>query len=96
VDPVHKQSISTESGKGPGAWLVVGYISCLLCGLPGMCIGSIIIHAKRKDKTHLFNEQSRKHGKMILYTGSIVLVLFILFFMNWFFFEKILFGKRQD
>jgi len=63
-----------------------------------MVIGSIIVNAKkvspRGEIMYAFNERSRKHGKIIMYLGSIVLVLSVLFFMNWFFLEKILFGKR--
>lgn len=63
-----------------------------------MIIAVIILNGKKTlpggQTIHLFNERSRKHGKIILYLGSVVLVIAILFFMNWFFFEKLMFGKR--
>jgi hypothetical protein len=84
--------------KFQSIWVIVGYIFSLAGGLPGIFIGSFIISAKKTSPggkiIHSFNERSRKHGKIILYLGCIILVIAILFFMNWFFFEKIIFGKR--
>ena len=63
----------------------------------GMIIGSILISAKKNltnaNIVYVFNEKNRKHGKIILYLGSSILILSILFFMNWFFLEKVLFGR---
>jgi hypothetical protein len=84
--------------KSQTIWIIVGYIFSIAGGLIGMIIAIIILNGKKTlagGKTiHLFNERSRKHGKIILYLGSMVLVIAILFFMNWFFFEKLMFGKR--
>ncbi|MFI5186311.1 MAG: hypothetical protein ACHQF0_06275 [Chitinophagales bacterium] len=85
-------------GNGINIWVIIGYISSLFGGLFGIFIGSVIITAKKilpgGPVIYVFNERNRKHGKIILYLSSIILVLSILFFMNWFFLEKILFGKR--
>ncbi len=79
-------------------WVVAGYIFALTGGLIGIIIAVIIINGKKTlpggQIIHIFNERSRRHGKIILYLGSVVLVAAILFFMNWFFFEKLMFGKR--
>jgi hypothetical protein len=78
-------------------WVIAGYISSLFGGVMGMIIGSILISAKRNlpdgSTGYVFSERNRKHGKIILYLGSSILILSILFFMNWFFLEKILFGR---
>lgn len=78
-------------------WVIIGYISSLFGGFMGMIIGSILISAKKNlsdgNAVYVFNEQNRKHGKIILYLGSSILILSILFFMNWFFLEKVLFGR---
>jgi len=78
-------------------WVIIGYISSLFGGFMGMIIGTILVSAKKSlsdgSIVYVFNEQSRKHGKIIMYLGSAVLILSIIFFMNWFFLEKILFGR---
>jgi len=78
-------------------WVIIGYISSLFGGFMGMIIGTILVSAKKSlsdgSIVYVFNEQSRKHGKIIMYLGSGVLILSIIFFMNWFFLEKILFGR---
>jgi hypothetical protein len=83
--------------KFQSTWVIAGYIFSLLGGVFGMIIGSILISAKTNlpdgSTRYVFNEKSRKHGKIILYVGSSILILSILFFMNWFFLEKVLFGR---
>ena len=78
-------------------WVIIGYISSLFGGFMGMIIGTILVSAKKSlsdgSVVYVFNEKSRKHGKIIMYLGSAVLILSIIFFMNWFFLEKILFGR---
>jgi 5-bromo-4-chloroindolyl phosphate hydrolysis protein len=80
-----------------GTWVILGYISSLFGGVIGMFIGSILISAKKTlpdgRVVYVFNKGNRKHGKIILYLGSTILILSILFLMNWFFLEKVLFGK---
>jgi hypothetical protein len=97
-DPQQKDLRSVHINNNISVWVIIGYISSILGGLPGIIIGSILLTAKNALPNghvgYVFNEASRKHGKIILYLGSIVLILSILFFMNWFFLEKILFGKR--
>jgi hypothetical protein len=84
--------------RSQGVWLIiVGYVFSFLGGLLGIVIGSAIMAAKKSlhdgSRIYFFNERARKHGKIILYLGCIILVVSILFFLNWFFLEKILFGK---
>jgi hypothetical protein len=87
----------TESKKYQSAFVVLGYISCLFAGLIGMFIGAFVVSAKKTlpggRTAYAFDEKWRKHGKIILYLGSSILILSILFFMNWFFLEKVLFGR---
>jgi hypothetical protein len=77
--------------------VIIGYISSLFGGFIGMIIGSILISAQKTlsdgNVVYVFNERNRKHGRIILYLGSSILILSILFFMNWFFLEKVLFGR---
>jgi len=77
--------------------VILGYISSLFGGFIGMIIGSILISAQKTlsdgNVVYVFNERNRKHGRIILYLGSSILILSILFFMNWFFLEKVLFGR---
>jgi len=79
-------------------WVIIGYFASLFGGLVGMIIGSVLVSAKKAlpggVPAYVFNERTRKHGKIILYLSSVVLILSILFFINWFLLEKILFGKR--
>ena len=94
-------SISDHMGNKnfQNAWVILGYISSLLGGIIGMFIGSILISAKRTlpdgRVVCVFNERNRKHGRVILYLGSSILILSILFLMNWFFLEKVLFGRSS-
>jgi hypothetical protein len=87
----------SNNTKFQSTWVIIGYVSSLLGGVIGMCIGTIMVSAKKiladGRVVYVFNERSRKHGKIILYLGSAVLILSILFFMNWFFLEKVLFGR---
>jgi len=86
-----------ESKKYQSTVVILGYISCLFAGIIGMFIGAFVISAKKTlpggTTAYAFAEKWRKHGKIILYLGSTVLILSILFFINWFFLEKILFGR---
>ena len=85
-----------ENKKYQSTVVILGYISCLFAGLIGMFIGAFIISAKKTSpdgRAYAFDEKWRKHGKIILYLGSSVLILSLLFFMNWFFLEKVLFGR---
>lgn len=83
--------------KSDIAWVVIGYVLSLFAGIPGMIVGAIIMSAKRKltegGSVHLFDERVRKHGKIILYLGSSILIISILFFINWFMLEKVFFGR---
>jgi hypothetical protein len=87
----------TESKNFQSTIVILGYISCLFAGLLGMFVGAFLVSAKKTlpggGTAYAFDEKSRKHGKIILYLGSSILILAILFFMNWFFLEKILFGR---
>jgi hypothetical protein len=87
----------TESKKYQSTVVILGYISCLFAGLIGMFIGAFVISAKKTlpggRTAYAFDAKWRKHGKIILYLGSSILILSILFFMNWFFLEKVLFGR---
>jgi len=93
----HSIDLSHQS-NGIHILVIIGYISSFLGGLIGMFIASVILTAKRilpnGQAMYVFNERSRKHGKIILYLASLVLIVSILFFMNWFFLEKILFGRK--
>src|SRR5262249_41326300 len=84
--------------SGINMWVIIGYLASFLGGLLGMFIGSVLVSAKKAlpggEIAYVFNARSRKHGKIILYLSSVVLILSILFFINWFLLEKILFGKR--
>jgi len=86
-----------ESKKFQSTIVILGYISCLFAGLIGMFIGAFILSAKKTlpggHTPYAFDEKWRKHGKIIVYLGSSVLILSILFFINWFFLEKVLFGR---
>ena len=97
--PHNKRNIKGSSDHdGISIWVVIGYIASVPGGLAGMFIGSILVSAKKVlpggEIAYVFNERSRRHGKIILYLGSVVLILSILFFINLFLLEKILFGKR--
>jgi hypothetical protein len=87
----------SNNRKLQSTWVIVGYISSLFGGFMGMIIGSILVSAKKTlsngNVVYVFNERNRKHGRIILYLGSSILILSILFFMNWFFLEKVLFGR---
>jgi hypothetical protein len=87
----------SDNKKFQTTWVIMGYISCLFAGIIGMLIGSFLITAKTTQQdgnvSYVFNERTRKHGKIILYLGSSMLILSILFFINWFILEKILFGR---
>jgi len=87
----------TNKSNFQRTWVIIGYISSLFGGFMGMIIGTILVSAKKSlsdgSIVYVFNEKSRKHGKIIMYLGSGVLILSIIFFMNWFFLEKILFGR---
>ena len=86
-----------ENKKFQSTIVILGYISCLFAGLIGMFIGAFILSAKKTlpggHTPYAFDEKWRKHGKIIVYLGSSVLILSILFFINWFFLEKVLFGR---
>jgi hypothetical protein len=86
-----------DNKKFQSTWVIIGYISLLFGGFMGMIIGTILISAKKTlsngNVVYVFNEKNRKHGKIILYMGSSILIFSILFFMNWFFLEKVLFGR---
>ena len=87
----------SNTRKFQSTWVILGYITSLFGGFMGMIIGSILISAKKTlpngNVVYVFNERSRKHGRIILYLGSGILILSILFFMNWFFLEKVLFER---
>jgi len=87
----------SNNRKFQRTWVILGYISSLFGGFIGMIIGSILISAQKTlsdgNVVYVFNERNRKHGRIILYLGSSILILSILFFMNWFFHEKVLFGR---
>jgi hypothetical protein len=86
-----------DENKFQSTWVAIGYISCLFAGIIGMFIGSFLVTAKKTMPdgrvVHVFNNRNRKHGKIILYLGCTVLILSILFFINWFILEKVLFGR---
>jgi hypothetical protein len=90
-------AIISKPGNKISIWVIIGYIFSLFGGLIGIFIGSTILSAKKNlpggQVIYSFNERSRRHGKIIVYLSSIILILSILFFMNWFFLEKILFGR---
>jgi len=73
----------SKSGNGINMWVIVGYLSSFLGGVPGMFIGSMLLTAKRAlpggQVVYIFNKRSRKHGKIILYLGCVILILAILF-----------------
>jgi len=87
----------TESKQFQSTIVILGYISCFFAGLIGMFIGAFILSAKKTlpggNAVYAFDEKWRKHGKIIVYLGSSVLILSILFFINWFLLEKVLFGR---
>src|SRR6266498_1365203 len=70
-------------------WVIIGYIASLFGGLLGIFIGTALVNAKKKlpdgQIMYCFNELNRRHGKIILYLGSTILILSILFFLNWLF-----------
>lgn len=86
------------AGIHVNVWVLIGYFSCLAGGVMGMFIGSALVSAKKTlpdgRVIYTFSERIRRHGKIILYLGSAILILSILFFINWFILEKILFGKQ--
>jgi uncharacterized membrane-anchored protein YitT (DUF2179 family) len=94
----NERSEPSRHHNGINIWVIIGYIASVFGGLVGMFIGSVLVTAKKTlpggGLAYVFNERSRKHGKIILYLSSVVLILSILFFINWFLLEKILFGKR--
>ena len=87
----------SNNQKFQSTWVILGYISSLFGGFMGMIIGTILISAKKTlsdgNIVYVFNKRNRRHGKIILYLGSSILIFSILFFMNWFFLEKVLFGR---
>jgi hypothetical protein len=87
----------SNNRKFQRTWVIIGYISSLFGGFIGMIIGSILMSAQKTlsdgNVVYVFNKRNRKHGRIILYLGSSILILSILFFMNWFFLEKVLFGR---
>ena len=71
------------------SWVFIGYIVSLFGGIFGIFIATFLINAKKALADgriiHAFNERSRKHGKIILYLSSVILIISILFFLNWLF-----------
>ncbi len=94
--PDHRFSLAdlfTRSGR----WVLVGYFLCLFAGVPGIIAGCILLRSNSlspssNDHASAF---ARKHGRIIINFGCLMLVAGILFFMNWFFLEKILFGDAD-
>jgi|ERR1051326_1164354 hypothetical protein len=85
IDPSSNTSPETRINT----WVFIGYIVSLFGGLFGIFIATFLINAKKTlpggQIIYAFNERSRKHGKIILYLGSIILIASILFFLNWLF-----------
>jgi hypothetical protein len=92
-----RSAILTRPGNRVNIWVIIGYISSFFGGLFGIFIATFLINAKKTlpdgQIIHSFNEQSRRHGKIILYLSSVVLILSILFFLNWLFLT-LLFSNR--
>ncbi len=65
--------------NGMNVWVVIGYISSICGGLFGIFIGSALTSTKKTLPTgeiiHVFDERSRKHGKIILVIGVAVLII---------------------
>jgi hypothetical protein len=94
---IQQRTTGIQASAGNSFWVIIGYVFSLFGGLIGMFIGSVLMNAKKLlpggEVVYVFNESSRKHGKIILYLGIAVLILSIFFFMSWFFLEEILFGN---
>ncbi|HEY0433432.1 MAG TPA: hypothetical protein VGC95_06145 [Chitinophagaceae bacterium] len=81
----------TRSGK----WVILGYVLCLVGGIPGIIVGCILLNSFAPQNDDRASAFARKHGRIIINFGCLMLVAAILFFMNWFFLEKILFGDAD-
>lgn len=83
------QSSNTSLENKINTWVIIGYLVSLFGGLFGIFVATFLINAKKTlpdgQIIYAFNERSRKHGKIILYLGSIILIISILFFLNWLF-----------
>lgn len=72
-------------------WIIVGYFTSLLGGVIGIVVGWVIISSKKTlpsgKQVHTYNENDRKHGKIIFYLG-------VFFFVVWIFIRafEIIFG----
>lgn len=79
LSKMHKERIQqlSEPDKKQHLWIVLGYISALFGGAFGILIGWHLMNHKRilpnGEKIFDYSEFDRKHGKIIMYFGLIVL-----------------------
>jgi len=67
----------SEPDKRQSLWVILGYISAFFGGAFGIFIGWHLMNHKRilpnGEQVYDYSEIDRKHGKIIMYLGSIVL-----------------------
>ena len=89
VYEINDQSSNTSPENRINTWVIIGYLISLFGGIFGIFIAIFLINAKKTlpdgQIIYAFNERSRKHGKIILYMNSVILIGSILFFLNWLF-----------
>ena len=86
---ISSQSSNTSPENRINTWVIMGYLVSPFGGIFGIFIATFLINAKKTlpdgQIIYTFNERSRKHGKIILYMSSVILIGSILFFLNWLF-----------
>jgi hypothetical protein len=65
------------------SWIIVGYILAIFGGILGLCLGWYLSSFKKTlpdgTKVYAYNEQDRKHGKIILILSIISFSIFIVY-----------------
>ena len=85
LEMIRRQRISELSKQNPypGHWIIAGYVFSILGGLIGVFIGLMLIWDTKKlpggAKIYAYDSKARRHGKMILAVGLIMLILTIIF-----------------
>ena len=84
ADTVHllrQNSLQQQDRPGPSykAWLIFGYVSALIGGIPGLFMGAHLHWHRRQlsngQKVYAFSESDRKHGFRIFLLGLLMFVL---------------------
>jgi len=72
----------SKSEKIPWLWVCLGYVTAFLGGLFGVCVGLLLIYAKKTlpngQTTYIYTENQRSHGKIILALSITCTILWFL------------------